>query len=236
MHKIIILFKKELSFYLNNPVGYIAVILFAVFANFLFIKDLFLRGDSSMRPFFDVLPWLFLIFLPAVAMRSLADEHNTNTIELLLSWPVSETQVVIAKWAALCALVMLSLTLTLSIPITLAMISTIPIGEIVVNYLGAIFFAASSLSLCLFFSAQTKNQVIAFLSSIIVLFALFVIGGSFFESIIPKILYENMTILSPMYHYETFLKGLIDIRAVTYFISFTVLFLFLTTISLEKRT
>src|SRR3989344_4919032 len=68
------LFKKELSFYFNNPIGYIIAILFSVFAQFLFIKDLFLRGDSSMRPFFDLLPWLFLIFVPALSMRMFAEE------------------------------------------------------------------------------------------------------------------------------------------------------------------
>jgi len=90
----ITLYKKELSYYLSNSVGYIILILFAGFANFLFVKDVFLLGSVSMRPFFSVIPWLFMIFVPAISMRSISEERRTNTIETLLTLPVSETQIV----------------------------------------------------------------------------------------------------------------------------------------------
>ena len=92
------LYKKELNYYLNNPIGYIVVVLFAVFANFLFVKDIFVIGSASMRPFFSILPWLFLVFIPALSMRTLSEEKRVNSIEILLTLPVSETQVVLAKF------------------------------------------------------------------------------------------------------------------------------------------
>src|SRR5438045_3150828 len=95
------LYKKELNFYLNNPIGYITIVLFAAIANFLFVKDIFLAGSASMRPFFDLVPWLLLIFIPALAMRSFSEERKSNTLELLLTLPVSETQIVLAKFFAL---------------------------------------------------------------------------------------------------------------------------------------
>src|SRR3989344_9699856 len=91
------LYKKELNYYLNNPIGYIVVVLFAVFANFLFVKDIFVIGSVSLRPFFSFLPWLFLVFVPALTMRVLSEEKRINTIEVLLTLPISELQIVLAK-------------------------------------------------------------------------------------------------------------------------------------------
>src|SRR4030065_469479 len=76
------LYKKELNYYLNNPIGYIVLVLFAVFANFLFVKDIFIVGSASMRPFFNFLPWLFLIFVPALTMRIISEEKRVNTIDV----------------------------------------------------------------------------------------------------------------------------------------------------------
>src|SRR3989344_5665671 len=105
------LYKKEIAYYLNNPIGYIVVILFAVFANFLFVKDIFVVGSASMRPFFSFLPWLFLVFVPALTMRILSEEKRVNTLEVLLTLPVSETQVVLAKFFALLTVAAVGLLL-----------------------------------------------------------------------------------------------------------------------------
>ena len=111
------LFKKELDYYLNNPIGYVVLILFVVFANFLYIKDIFVVGSASLRPFFGVLPWLLMIFIPALAMRSVAEEKRSNTIEVLLTLPISETQIVIAKFMALMILMGIGLLLTIGLTV-----------------------------------------------------------------------------------------------------------------------
>lgn len=229
------LFKKELSYYFNNPVGYIVAILFAIFANFLFIKDLFLRGDSSMRPFFDILPWLFLVFIPALTMRIFAEEKRVNTIEVLLTLPLSETTIVVAKLAALLIFSIFTLLLTLLIPVTLMLVGKPYSPEIGVAYCGAFLLSAAFISVAIFFSSLTKNQIVAFLCSVLTIFLLIVMGGDFLASFVPRFIQENLSSFSPLYHYSNFLKGLVDLRSVVYFVSLTTLFIFLTVINLEKR-
>lgn len=229
------LFKKEILFYFNNPIGYIVSILFALFANFLFIKDLFLRGDSSMRSFFDLLPWLLIIFIPALGMRVFAEEKRTNTIELLLSLPISEFSLVTAKFLGLVFFGSVSLALTFSLPILLSIIGKPALSEIIVSYSGSVLLLATFSALSLFFSSVTKNQIIAFLFSTVALFFLILLGTDFFATVIPHFISEYIVGLSPLNHYDSFLKGLVDIRAVFYFISFIVLFIFMTIISIEKR-
>ncbi len=234
------LFKKELQFYLNNPIGYITIILFAVFANFLFVKDIFIVGVASMRQFFETLPWLLMIFIPAVAMRTFADEKKNNTIDILLSLPISELQIVLSKFAAVLVVTSLGLVLTLGLPISLYVLtrefgSNVYIPEIIVGYLGVLMLSAVFVAVSLFYSSQTKNQVIAFLLSAVTLFFLIVFSGDFVASVVPPIVQEFLSYLSPITHIRGFIKGVIDVRSLYYFISFTVIFLFLTVVDLEKR-
>lgn len=229
------LYKKEINYYLNNPVGYIIIVLFAVFANFIFVKDIFVVGSASIRPLFLLMPWLFLIFIPAIAMRSLSEEKRTNTIEVLLTLPVSELQVVLAKFFALLTLVAIAVSLTLGLPISLAFITQIYLPEIIVGYIGILLLASAFISLSLFFSSLTKNQVIAFLVAALALFLFIVLSTDFAVTVLPKFVQDYLIYFSPIYHLQNFVKGVVDLRSLFYFLSFTVLFLFLTVIDLEKR-
>lgn len=230
-----VLFWKELGYYLKNPIGYIIITLFAVFANFLFLKDIFIVGSASMRVFFDLLPWLLLIFIPAISMRSISEERRSNTIETLLTLPLSEIQIVLAKFLALLTLVAIGLLLTSSLAISLSFVSGLYLPEIFMGYIGALAMSSMFIGISMFFSSLTKNQVIAFLSSVIFLFLVLVINGDFAAGTLPRPVLDMFTILSPYFHYTAFVKGLLDIRAVFYFVTMTVLFLGLTVIDLEKR-
>lgn len=247
------LYKKELGSYLNNPYGYILIVLFAVFANFLFVRDLFLIGSSSMRPFFNYLPWIMLVFVPAVAMRSLAEEKRTNTIEVLLTLPISEFQIVVAKLLAIVTLVVIGLILTILLPVSIYVVlqmqsiglqalggnahmvylKTFP--ELFVGYVGSVLLASVFASISLFFSSQTKNQVISLLLSIVAIFFLIGINTDIAASVLPKIVQDVMLYFGPLYHYDNFIKGVIDLRSVIYFLSVITLFIFFTVIDLEKR-
>lgn len=229
------LYKKELGYYLNNPIGYIIVILFAAFANFFYVKDIFIIGSASMRPFFSIVPWFLLIFIPAISMRSLAEEKRMNTLETLLTLPISETQIILSKFLALLTILGMGLSLTLGLPISLSFLSRLYLPEILVGYLGVLFLGAFFISLSLFFSSQTKNQVIAFLVSILVLFFLLVMSTDFISSVLPKFVQDALIYFSPLYHLDNFLKGLVDLRSLFYFVSSILLFLFLSITELEKR-
>lgn len=230
------IFKKELNYYLNNPIGYIVIVLFAIFANFLFLKDIFLVGSASMKPFFNFVPWLFLIFIPALSMRVLADEKKSNTIETLLTLPISEAEIIVAKFLALTILIIISLLLTFGLSLSLSFLTKIYYPEIIVGYLGVLLMSLSFISLSMFFSNQTKNQIVAFLLSIIAIFLLLVLASDFSANVLPRFIQDNLFVLTPFYHLQNFIKGVIDLRSVLYFISFTILFLFLTVIDLEKRS
>ena len=229
------LYKKELNYYFNNPIGYIVVILFAVFANFLFVKDIFLVGSASLRPFLGLLPWLLMIFIPALTMRILSEEKRTNTIEVLLTLPVSETQIVLAKFLALFNLLGIGLLLTVGLPLSLRLLTKIYLPEILIGYVGLLLLGGALISLSMFFSSLTKNQVVAFLSSTMVIFVFLVLSTDFTASVLPKIIQDWLSYFAPVYHLQNFVKGVIDLRSIFYFCSLTILFLFLTVIDLEKR-
>jgi ABC-2 type transport system permease protein len=184
------LYKKELNYYLNNPIGYIVIILFVVFANFLFVKDLFLVGSASMKPFFSIMPWLFLVFIPALAMRIFAEEKRLNTIEILLTLPISETKIVLAKFLALLTLVLIALFLTFSLPISLYYLTKVHFLEIEIGYLGVFLMAGAFLAITVYFSNLTKNQIVAFLTSVLVIFFLIVLSTDFFATITPKFIQD----------------------------------------------
>lgn len=230
-----ILYKKELGYYLNNAIGYIIVVLFGVFANFLFVKDLFVIGTASMQTFFSILPWLCMVFIPAMSMRIISEEKRTNTIETLLTLPVSETQIVLSKFLALVTLLIVSLVLTVSLPVSLSYLSGLYIPETIVGYIGTICMGASFIAISMYFSSQTKNQVIAFLLSVIVLFLLIVLHTDFMSTVLPKSILDYAILFSPAYHFQNFIKGVIDIRSVFYFAGVAGIFLFLTITDLEKR-
>lgn len=230
------LYKKELNYYLNNPIGYIIIVLFALFANFLFIKDIFVVGTASMRSFFTIVPWLFMIFIPAISMRSFSQEKSANTIEVLLSLPVSETQIVLAKFMALFTICVIALTLTLGLPVSLFFLARLYLPEILVAYGGLTFLAASFVAVAIFFSSQTKNQVVSFLVSAISLFLLLVLSSDFIANIFPKMIQDTLSYLGPLYHLSNFIKGVLDLRSCIYFVGLTLVFLFLTVVDLEKRS
>lgn len=230
------LYKKELNYYLNNPIGYIVIILFTIFSNFLFIKDLFAIGSASMQPFFAMMPWLFLIFIPALTMRVFSEEKKSNTIEVLLTQPISETEIVISKFLAIFTLVVVALVLTLGLPISLSFMSNLYLPEILVGYIGEMLLAVSLIGIGIFFSSTTKNQIVAFLFSMICIFILLVIGSDFVGGILPKTVIDMLNYFSPIYHLDEFVKGLIDLRGVVYFLSLATVFALLTIINVERRS
>lgn len=229
------LYKKELNYYLNNPLGYIIVVIFAVFANFFYIKDIFVVGQASMKDFLSVFPWLFLIFIPALTMRIISEEKKNNTLETLLSLPISEAEIVVSKFLALLTVTGIAIGLTLAFPIALIFTSKLYIPEVIIGYIGLLFLGSFFIALSMFYSTQTKNQVIALLLSVVTIFLLVLINSDFNSAILPKAVQDNISYFSPTYHLQNFIKGILDIRSIFYFVSATALFLFLTILDLEKR-
>ncbi|OGK15246.1 hypothetical protein A2690_00545 [Candidatus Roizmanbacteria bacterium RIFCSPHIGHO2_01_FULL_39_12b] len=232
---ILSLTKKELGYYFNNPFGYIAATLFGIFASFVFVKDIFLVGDGSMRQFFEILVWLLLIFVPTVAMRLFSEEKRLKTLELLLSFPVTIEEIVLAKFLSLIVFCFIAVTLTFSIPVSLFFISSPPVSTIIVSYLGVFMFIGFLGSVSLFFSSRTTSQIVALLSSVLVSFVFLVFGSDFFGSFLPLSLKNILVFMSPLNYLDFFYKGIIDLRSVIFFLTFILVFLVSSYLSIRKN-
>lgn len=230
------LFKKELMAYFNSPIAYIFIGVFLVVGNWLFFKDFFLYGQANMRPYFGLLPWIFLFMSPAVTMRLWAEEKKSGTIEFLLTLPVTDWQVVIAKFLSSLFFMFVALLTSFTLPLTVASLGNMDWGPVIGGYIGALFLAGAYLSLGLFISSTTKNQIIAFLLSLVVSFAAFIVGADFVLYGAPNFLVPVMEFVGLGSHFYNISKGIIDSRDIIYYSSFIFLFLWLNARVIESRS
>lgn len=230
------LYKKELMQFLNSPVGYTVPVVFALFLGYLFMKDVFVIGTASMKSFFSVAPWLLFILIPALSMRSISEEKKTNTLEVLLTLPLSEEKIVRAKFASIFTLITITLALTFSIPLVLGFLAKLYVPEILVGYLGLLLLSLSYLSFSLYISSKVSNQIASFSLSVTLLFLITTLSSDFLANLLPKIAQDFLLLASPILHLDNFAKGVVDLRSLLYFIVFSLVFYQLTVKELQKRT
>lgn len=235
MKNIITIFKKELASYFNSPIAYIFVAVFLVISNWLFFQNFFLINQASMREYFMLLPWIFLFLSPAITMRIWAEEKKSGTIELLLTLPVKDWEVVLAKFLSSLVFLSFVLLLSLTIPITVSRLGNMDWGPIIGGYIGAILLGGAYLSLGLFISSLTKNQIIAFLIGLVCCFAVFIVGADFVLQKMGGNMVSIFQFLGIGAHFNNIGKGIIDSRDLIYYISFIFLFLYLNVKSIESR-
>lgn len=229
------LFKKELMSYFNSPIAYVIIAVFLVIGNWLFFKTFFVYQQASMRNYFSFLPWIFLFLAPAVTMRLWAEEKKTGTVEFLLTLPVTDWQVVLAKFFSALIFVFITLTMTITIPITIAFLGNLDFGVIVGSYLGALFLGGSYLALGLFISSMTKNQIIAFVLSLVACFVAFMIGSDLVLISAPSVVAPILKFLGLGSHFYNIARGVIDTKDIIYYLTFIFLFLWLNVRVIEKR-
>ena len=222
--------------YFNSPIAYIFLGVFLVAGNWLFFKNFFLIGQASMRGYFDLLPWIFLFLTPAITMRLWAEEKKSGTIEFLLTLPVTDWQVVLAKFFGALAFLFIALLLTITLPITLAMLGNVDWGPVIGSYLGALFLGGAYLALGLFISSLTKNQIIAFMLSLMACFLAFIIGADFVLVTAPQFAVPIMKFLGLGSHFYNIAKGIIDSKDVIYYLSFIFIFLWLNARVIQLRS
>src|SRR5690606_23402595 len=163
--------KRELNSFFDSLMAYIMLVLFLGFSGFftwLFGSDIFLVGQASLGSFFNVAFWTLFFFIPALTMRLLAEENKTGTIELLLTKAVTDQQVVIGKFLAVFLLVAVALAFTLPYPVTVASLGNLDAGQVVCGYLGLLLLSAAYISIGLFASSVTSNQIVAFLMALFI--------------------------------------------------------------------
>ena len=234
-------FKREMKGYFGTPLAYVFLVIFLAGASFLtFRANFFEFRDASLRLFFQQLPWLFALLAPAIAMRMWSEERRSGTIELLLTLPVTLRQAVLGKFLAGWAFFGIALLLTFSMVFTVAYLGTPDTGPIFTGYLGAFLMAGAYLAIGGFFSAITKNQVIAFILGVVVC-GLFVIAGapavvSWLEqsSLVPTFLVRFIESLSFLTNYEVMQLGMIEVSNLFFMLAITIGFLVGTVVMLNE--
>jgi ABC-2 type transport system permease protein len=237
MEPILVIAKRELKAFFDSLAAYILLSVFLGLSGFftwLFGSDVFFVGQATLAPFFSVAYWTLFFFIPAITMKMIAEEKRSGTIELLLTKPVSDWQVVLGKFTAALALIIIALALTLPYYITVWAIGPIDHGAVWSGYLGMVLVSAVYIGIGLYASSVTNNQIVAFLLSLFI-GVFFLIIFDVLASNFTGFLGELFSFLSISTHYESISRGVIDSKDIIYFLSLAFLGLFLAEVSLSKR-
>jgi len=221
--------KKEFLGFINSPLAYVITVPFLLISTFVYFRVALVGGEASLRPFFELLPWFLLILTPALSMKLLTEEQKQGTWELLFAHPISELQIVFAKFLGAFAFFVCVLLATLGLPLTLILFSRPDLGIILAQYLGALFVGACFLSIGLATSAFVKNAIASFLLAASIGFVLIIIGLDFVTLTLPwplNLIFSEVAVLP---HMQSIARGVLDIRDILYFATLTALFLSLAT-------
>ena len=237
MKNIISICGKELYTYFVSPIAYFVLFVFMAVTGFLFFAIFFIEsgrdgsGASVMQIVFGNISIILLFFTPALTMKLFAEERKSGTIELLLTSPVTDTEVVIGKFLASLTLLLIMLLLTLVFPMLVLPFGQLDAGPVLSGYLGLVLLGCCFLSLGLMFSSMSKNQVVSALTSFGLLLTLWVIG--FLSTGVGKV-GEILAYLSLIEHFEDFARGVVSLKHAVYYLSFTLICLFATVKSVES--
>jgi ABC-2 type transport system permease protein len=225
--------KRELGSFFKSPVAYVVLGAFVPIVGYLFFSSFFMRNSASMEAFFGSMPFLLLFFCPAIAMRLLAEERGQGTIEMLLTMPVRETEVVIGKYLAALAVLAVGLLVTVPFAITVAKLGPLDIGAVVAGYVGTLLLGGVYLAVGTFTSAMTKNQVVAYIVALAICLGLYLMG--IFFAMAGPVVGPIIEYASPAYQFQKITRGVIELRNVVYYVSVIGLLLVLSVQTLEAR-
>lgn len=246
------IFKKEMRLYFSSPVAWVIMTIFLFIAGYFFYsifafytmasmqsamnpqmgRDLNVT-DSVLRPLFSNMSVILLLLMPLITMRLFAEERRSGTIELLLTYPVRDGAVLVAKYLAALSLYVLMLGLTLVYPGIVVYFTRVEWGPLLTGYLGLFLMGATFLAVGIFASSLTENQIVASITTFGVLLFLWVVGWS--AEYVGGSWGRVLSHLSLLDHFDTFARGVLDTKDVIYYVNVTIVALFLTLRSLEAR-
>jgi ABC-2 type transport system permease protein len=232
--------KREVKGYFTTPVAYVFLVIFLFFSSFLTFQNGFYEArQATLVAFFTNLPRLFLFLVPAIAMRLWAEERRTNSIELLLTLPITVTQAVLGKFLAAWAVLGIALALTFPLVITVAWLGAPDAGPIATGYLASLLLAGVYLAIGSFFSALTRNQVVAFILAVVAC-GVFLFAGSpralnYVSGALPMPLVGAMSALSFQSQFESLLRGVLGVGNLLFFVVLIAGSLWANVVVLEER-
>ncbi len=228
------LYRKEVKAYFNSPAAYVVMAFFLLISGWFFSSDLFLVGQAGLRTFFEVARLILVFFVPAITMRLLAEEQASGSLELLVTYPVTDAEIVVAKWLSAMTLLAVTLLFTLVYYFTVAALGNPDEGAVLGGYLGLLLLGSAASAVGLLASSSTRNQLVAFVVAFSVLFALFMVNNLLI--FLPPWIAGILEYLSFGYHLDNLSRGVLDSRNVLYFVSLTVIALAWAADRLADRT
>ncbi len=228
------IYLKELRSYFNSPMAYIFLVIFAVLSGYFFTSTFFLIGQSDMRALFNIVPLVFLFFVPAISMGLVAKEKNLGTMEVLTTMPIQDVEFVAGKYLAAVSLIVVGLLFTLVHFLTLLVVGThVDVGAVITGYIGLVLVGAFYAAVGTFASSLTENQVVSLIISIAIVMVFFLLDKLLL--FIPAGLATIAQYVSVDFHLSNIARGVIDSRNLVYFAGMIWLFLALTLRVLEMR-
>jgi len=234
------IFRRELRSYFATPVAYVFLVVFLVLTGIFTFKlgGFFPRGRADLVALFSNLPVLFMVLIPAIAMRLWADERRSGTVEALMTLPITMGQAVVGKFLAAWAFTCVALALTTPLWLTVTYLGTPDHGVILAGYLGAVLMAGAYLAVCAGISALTENQVIALVLSVVVCLLLTLSGTpmviDYLKGFAPQVIVDTVIFMSFMTHFDAIVRGVVDMRDVLFFASFMGLGLFANAVIIDR--
>ena len=239
MRNMFTIFRREFATYFNSPIGYIYIIVFLLLNAFLFLTPFFINPRADMRPMFNLLPFILCVLIPLITMRLWAEDRKENTIEMLLTFPMHPHELVLGKYIASVVFFVVALLSTATIPIMLYWLGRPDLGAVLTSYIGAFFLGMLFLALGTFLSALVRDQIVAAVLALAACFGLYLAGTDFVA--IPLDGWINglgtfvKKILGVTPHYDSFARGILGMIDISYFLVWSILFLFLNGMYLEGR-
>jgi ABC-2 type transport system permease protein len=236
-----VIFRREFASYFATPLALVFIVIFLVFAAALtfYFGNFYESGQADLGMFFYFHPWLYLFLIPALSMRLWAEERKAGTIELLMTLPITPWQAVMGKYLAAWAVAGLALALTFPIWITVNYLGDPDNGVILASYVGSLLVAGGMLAIGACISATTRNQVIAFILSVVVCFLFLMSGFALVINLVqgwaPQPVIDAVASLSFWTHFVSIRKGVIDLRDLLYFVSVAVAWLVANAIVLDLK-
>jgi ABC-2 type transport system permease protein len=228
------IFRRELQSFFNSPMAYIFLVIFAVVSGYFFTNTFFLFGQSDLRVLFDMIPLVYLFFIPALSMGLIARENNIGTMETISTLPLNTYEFVIGKFLAGFCLILLGLLATSIHFITLVSVGTnIDYGAIFSGYLGLALMGATFTSIGIYASSVTDNQVVAFIIGVFLVLVFYMLDKTLVFA--PQSIVGIIQFLAVDYHLSNISRGVIDSRNIIYFLSMIGFFIYLTIQTLEVR-
>ena len=228
-----VILKKELRHIFFSPIAYIFSAIFLIVSGVYFFSRFFILQQNDMQDFFNILPLILSLIIPPITMGLLSSEFSSGSYELISTQSVSSLEIIIGKFFSAVIFMLFALVPTILYPITLIFLGRLDLGPVIAGYIGSVFLIMALCAIGIFASSTTKNQIVALIVGLAIMISLNMFLR--YLTLLFPALVNVIEVISGDYHFSNIARGVLDLRDIVYFLSVTVIFLYLANIMLENR-